>query len=245
MNIYKRCGARGTGLCGRAFLFSAASRGGLGISRKRNKRQFITKGLGDLCDGFKSGAALFGKGLVQTGSGNTGGSGRFCHGFTGPGDMGKCGGQIIVIPLLKNDIKIIVDIIFSFEIINNVKFFCFQHLQPLCQFFGFLDILFLCGLVPSAEQYDDPLSLIDEVQAVTGAITYFCFKEAIAQRPGFSKGTGGHNIDSFGNKHPCFTVSDVFKPCVKFPGGLNLIHTKIVVYTRQEVKRIWNSFLAL
>jgi hypothetical protein len=54
---------------------------------------------------------------------------------------------MLVISFLQEDVKVFLNIFFGFEVVDNVKFCCLQ------QFFGFCNILLLCGLLAAAEQY--------------------------------------------------------------------------------------------
>jgi hypothetical protein len=60
-----------------------------GLTRFRNKRNFVSEGIGDFCDGLKSGMSVFGKRLIEGSTGNPGSLGGDGHSFSSPGDIRK------------------------------------------------------------------------------------------------------------------------------------------------------------
>jgi len=205
--------------------------------RDGKQRDPVAECVCHFCDGFKRRVTIFRQRLIQTSAAYACRFRHFCHSFASAGDVGKGNRKEFIVSFFKDNIQIISNIFFRFEIIKNFKFFGSKHLYLLCHTSGIIDVRFLSALFAAAKQDNYPLFFVDKVQTVSRTVINLCLKKPILKRTYFTECPCGHDPNTLDYDFLRLAILYICKPIVKVAGCLNIVHINIVLYIRQNIKR--------
>jgi hypothetical protein len=114
--------------------------------------------------------------------------------------------------------------------------------QPVCA--GTIDVLTLGSLVASGEQQNNPRSGDGVIDSISGANIDAQFPDSIAAKPVIAEVAQFHPVDSAVNCNLCPGVAELTTPfhddifLVRRQVMADLVHSRIIVYKRNNVKEI-------